>query len=92
LFGGELATANQRLRNARVIVFSTPSCSWCTRVKQYLRQNQVRFKEIDVSKDEKAGKDMVRMSGQTGVPVTLVNNRPVVGFDKSKLDRLLDLS
>ncbi len=74
-----------------VVVFTTPSCSWCSRVKQYLREKQVRFKEIDVSRDEAAGRDMVRRTGQTGVPVILIDNRPVVGFDKAAIDRLIGL-
>ncbi len=75
----------------KVIVFTTPTCSWCSRVKQYLREKRVRFKDIDVSKDEAAGRDLVRRTGQTGVPVILIDNRPVVGFDKTAIDRLLGL-
>lgn len=73
----------------KVIVFTSPSCSWCTRVKQYLKQQRIRFREVDVSKDSKAAEDMVRKTGQQGVPVILINGRPVVGFDKAKIDRLL---
>ena len=76
-------------KEKKVVVFTTPTCSWCTRVKQYLRENRIRFKEIDVSRDQKAAEDMVRKTGQQGVPVILVNGRPVVGFDRAKLERLL---
>ena len=75
----------------RVVVFTTPTCSWCRHVKQYFRDKKVRFKEIDVSKDERAGKDMVRMTGQQGVPVILIGNRPIVGFDKPQINKLLGL-
>ncbi|MBT3233472.1 MAG: NrdH-redoxin [Calditrichaeota bacterium] len=83
--------ADKNEKQHRVIVFSTPTCSWCRKVKSYLKQHKVRFKEIDVSKDASAGRDMVRMSGQSGVPVTLIDNRPVIGFDKAQIDRLLGL-
>ncbi|MCK4835236.1 MAG: glutaredoxin family protein [Candidatus Aminicenantes bacterium] len=75
----------------RVILFTTPTCSWCRAVKQHLKKHQIRFKEIDVSRDEPAARDMVRRSGQQGVPVTLINNRPIVGFKKNEINRLLDI-
>ena len=51
-------------QNAKVIVFSSPYCSWCKRVKDYLRQNRIRFAEVDVTKDAAASKDIVRRTGQ----------------------------
>ncbi len=72
-----------------VIVFTTPTCSWCKKVKTYLKEKQIRYKEVDVSRDQRAMKDMVRKSGQMGVPQLWINNRPVVGFDKAKIDRLI---
>ena len=74
-----------------VILFTTPTCSWCRTVKQYLRKHEIRFKEVDITRDQRAAQDMVRRSGQQGVPVTLINNRPVVGFNKNKINRLLDI-
>jgi glutaredoxin-like YruB-family protein len=74
-----------------VILFTTPTCSFCTTAKRYLREKQIRFKEVDVAKDQKAAQDMQRRAGTTGVPVILVNNRPIVGFDKPKINRLLNI-
>jgi glutaredoxin-like YruB-family protein len=74
-----------------VIVFSTSTCSWCKKLKNYLRQNKIRYKNIDVGRDAKAARDMMRKSGQSGVPQMWIDNRPVVGFDKAKIDRLLNL-
>lgn len=74
-----------------IIVFSTPTCSWCRKVKDYLKKHGQNFKDIDVSKDFAAQKDMIRKSGQQGVPQLWINNTPVVGFDRDKIDRLLDL-
>lgn len=78
-------------RTHRVLVFTTPTCPWCTRVKQYLRQRNVKFREIDVSRDAAAARDLVRRTGQMGVPVVEIDGRPVVGFDKPKIDKLLGL-
>ena len=78
-------------RTHKVIVFTTPTCSWCTKVKTYLKQNRIRFREVDVSKDQSAAKDMMRRTGQMGVPVILIDNRPIVGFQREKINSLLGI-
>ncbi|MCP5051081.1 MAG: NrdH-redoxin [bacterium] len=74
-----------------VVVFTTPTCSWCRVVKQHLKKHNIRFKEIDITKDQRAAKDMVRRTGQQGVPVTLIQNRPIIGFNKKEINRLLNI-
>lgn len=78
-------------KQPKVIIFSTPNCPWCGRVKSYLRQKGIRFKNIDVSRDKAAARDIVRRTGQMGVPVVLIGSRPIVGFNKPLIDRLLGL-
>lgn len=73
----------------KIVMFSTPTCSWCRRAKQYFQEQRLKFKEIDVSKDPSAANELRRVSGQTGVPVILINNKPIVGFDVNKINRLL---
>ena len=75
----------------KVIVFTTPTCSWCRKLKSYLKENKIRFRDVDISKDMKAAQDMFRKSRQQGVPQMWVNNVPVVGFDKTKIDKLLEI-
>lgn len=75
----------------RVIVFSTPTCVYCNAVKQYFRQKGIKFRDVDVSRDPVAARDMVRRSGQQGVPVIDIGGRIVVGFDRPKIDQLLGL-
>jgi len=75
----------------RVKVYSTPTCPWCTRVKDYLRSQNIRFTDVDVSKNQSAANAMVSKSGQRGVPQTEINGRMVIGFDKNKIDLLLNL-
>ena len=75
----------------RVTVYSTPSCSWCNTLKSYLRKNNIRFNNIDVSKDQKAAEEMTRRSGQRGVPQTDINGEIIVGFDKVKINKLLEI-
>ncbi len=77
--------------NKRVIIFTTPTCGWCRRAKEYFRMHRINFKEIDVTKDPYGVKELQKLSGQTGVPVILINNRPIVGFNKNLIDKLLDI-
>jgi len=73
------------------LVYSTPSCSWCNTLKAYLKQNNIAFIEIDVSRDQKAADELVKRSGQMGVPQTDINGEIIVGFDKPRISRLLGL-
>jgi len=75
----------------QVTVYTTPTCSWCGTLKSYLSKNKIRYSEIDVSKDDSAAQEMVRKSGQQGVPQTLIGGEMVVGFDKAKINRLLEI-
>jgi glutaredoxin-like YruB-family protein len=75
----------------RVIVFSTPTCSFCNQTKRYFRQKGIKFKDVDVSRDHAAARDMVRRSGQQGVPVIDIGGKIVVGFDRPKINRLLGI-
>lgn len=76
---------------AQVTVYSTPTCSWCNTLKTWLRKNNIQFTDIDVSRDEKAEQDLVRRSGQQGVPQTEINGQIVVGFDQPRLKQLLEI-
>lgn len=75
----------------RVIVFSTPNCPYCNMAKRYLRERGIRFRDVDVSRDPAAARDMVRRSGQQGVPVIDINGKIVIGFDRAKINQLLGL-
>nr|WP_319776154.1 glutaredoxin domain-containing protein [uncultured Sphaerochaeta sp.] len=79
-------------RQPKVIMFSTPSCSFCVAAKRYFREKNIRFTDVDVSRDEKAAQDILRKTGQRGVPVILINNRPIVGFDKNKINSMLNIN
>lgn len=73
----------------RVTVYSTPTCTWCNTLKRWLQENNIRYSEIDVTKNQSAAEEMVRRSGQQGVPQTDINGQMVVGFDQQKLRSLL---
>ena len=75
----------------RVKIFSTPSCPWCTRAKQYLTEKSIDFEDIDVSQDYEAAQQMVARSGQSGVPQLWIEDEVVVGFNQPLIDQLLGL-
>ena len=75
----------------RVTVYSTPTCTYCTQIKKYLDEKSVKYRDIDVSKDQKAAEQMVKRSGQQGVPQTDINGQIVIGFDRIKINKLLNL-
>ncbi|MEN8186174.1 MAG: glutaredoxin domain-containing protein [Bacteroidota bacterium] len=75
----------------RVTVYSTPTCSWCTTLKNYLDSKGILYTDIDVSKDQKVAEELTRRSGQKGVPQTDINGQIIVGFDQKRIDTLLGL-
>lgn len=74
-----------------VIVFSTPTCSFCNMAKKYFREKGIKFKDVDVSRDMVAARDMMRRSGQQGVPVIDIGGKIVVGFDRVKINKYLGI-
>lgn len=74
-----------------VIVYTTPTCPWCQVVKRYLSSRAIAYTEVDVAADPAAAMDMIRKSGQQGVPVVEINGEIVVGFDRARIDALLGL-
>ncbi len=74
-----------------VKVYSTPTCPHCIRVKQYLKDKGVEYDDIDVSGDTAKGQEMVKKSGQMGVPVLDIEGEIVIGFDKDKIEKALGI-
>lgn len=72
-----------------VTLYTTPTCTFCTKVKQYLKQNRVTFTEHNIAKDPRRAEEMTRKSGQTGVPVLDIHGAIVVGFDVPKIEKAL---
>lgn len=77
------------MADKKVIVYSTPTCPYCKRVKDYLTQKGVSFSDYNVAEDREKAKEMIGKSKQMGVPVIVVDNDVVVGFNQAKLDSLL---
>ncbi len=76
---------------ANVTIYSTPTCPWCKKVKQFLDVNKVAYKDMNVASDVAARKEMVKKSGQLGVPVLDIDGQIVVGYDEPKLKEILKI-
>ena len=75
----------------KVTVYSTPTCPWCKLTKEFLDKHDVEYEDVDVSSDRERAEEMIKKSGQMGVPVTDIDGEIVIGFDEKKLKKLLKL-
>ena len=75
----------------KVTVYSTSTCPWCIRVKQFLSENNIPFDNYDVSSDQAKAEEMIQKSGQMGVPVVDIGGEIIVGFDKEKIKTSLGI-
>ena len=78
-------------KTSKVKIYTTTTCPWCVKTKEYLKANNVRYIEVNVAAEEKARNEMFEKSGQFGVPVTDVNGTIIVGYDKEALKKALGL-
>lgn len=74
-----------------VKIYTTPTCIWCKRTKEFFKENNITYEEIDVANDRDAAEEMIDKSGQTGTPVIDVDGKIIVGFDEEALTKALDL-
>jgi glutaredoxin-like YruB-family protein len=75
----------------RIVVYTSDSCPWCNKAKDYLKGLKLPFKEVNVSRNQAEADKLVKRTGQTGTPQLDINGKYVVGFDKPKIDALLGI-
>jgi len=79
----------------KVTIYSTPTCPYCKMTKEFFKENNVEYTDIDVAADKEKAQEMIDKSGQMGVPVTVIgegdNEEIVIGFDKKKLKDVLGI-
>ena len=75
----------------QVKVYSTPTCPYCIRAKQFLKDSNIQFEDTDVSSNQQAAEEMIQKSGQMGVPVLDIGGEIIVGFDKERIKQALGL-
>jgi len=75
----------------KVIIYSTPTCIYCRLAKEWLKQNNISFVDYDLSVDAEKRDEIIKKTGQMGVPVIEVDEEIIIGFDKKKLSELLGI-
>jgi glutaredoxin-like YruB-family protein len=80
------------MSDKKVKIYSTPTCTYCMAIKKFLEKNEVEYKDFNVAQDEEALKEMKEKTGQMGVPVVEIGEDVVVGFNKKKISKLLELN
>jgi glutaredoxin 3 len=75
----------------KVIVYSTKTCPYCRMLKDFLKENNVVFEDYDVGSDREKLEEMIKKSGQIGVPVVDIDGEIIVGFDKEEIKRKLGI-
>lgn len=76
---------------AKVIVYSTPTCPYCKMAKEFLKEKNVAFEDIDVGTDHAKAKEMIEKTGQMGVPVLDIDGKLIIGFDKEEITAALGI-
>ena len=74
---------------AKVKLYTTSTCPYCDMAKEYMKENKIKYQEINVESDQKAAKEMVEKSGQMGVPVLDIDGKIIVGFNKEEIENAL---
>ena len=75
----------------KVTIYSTPSCTYCHKAKEFFKEKGIKFEDHDVSADAARRTELIDLSGQMGVPVITVDNDLVIGFNKPVLSQLLGI-
>lgn len=75
-----------------VKLYSTPACVYCITLKKFLEEKGVEFEEIDISENKEAADEMIERTGQMGVPVIEINGEMIVGFDRDKIEKALEIN
>jgi glutaredoxin 3 len=73
-------------KDAKIKVYSTPTCPYCYMVKDFLKSKGVEFEDIDVSSNRNAAREMISKTGMTAVPQIEINGKMIIGFDREALE------
>jgi len=79
------------MANKKVVIYSAPTCPYCIRAKQFLKDNNIEFEDRDVSANSNNVKELIEKSGQMGVSVLDIEGEIIVGFDKDRMSQILGI-
>jgi len=87
----QVLPAAEAVTNFMVKVYTTPACPYCFTLKEFLKEHNIKFEEINVSKNKKVREEMIKKSGRLEAPILEINGEIVIGFNKEKICKLLKI-
>lgn len=76
---------------AKIKIYSTPTCPYCVTLKEFLKEKNIEFEDVNVAEDAQAREEMINKSGQMGVPVVDIDGQIIIGFDKQRISKILNI-
>lgn len=76
---------------AKIKIYSTPTCPYCVALKNFLKEKNIGFEDVNVGEDAQAREEMVYKTNQMGVPVVDIDGEIIIGFDKEKISKILKI-
>lgn len=73
----------------KISIYSTPTCPYCVQAKQYFKSKNIEFENIDVAENQEKAQEMIKISGQMGVPVIKIDDQILIGFDQTEVEKAL---
>ena len=86
-----LQVLNKRDKMKKVKVYSTSTCYFCVKLKEFLHQHKIPFENFDINEDKKAAMEMIKKTNQTGVPVVEIGKEIIIGFDQDRIKKALKI-
>ena len=74
-----------------VTIYTSPTCHWCDKAKEYMKAHKIVFKEVNARADKAAAEYIMKKTGQMGVPVIEIGKKILVGFDEDELAEALGI-
>jgi len=75
----------------KIKIYSTPTCTYCKMLKEFLKEHKIQFEDINVAENAQAANEMIEKTGQMGVPVTDIDGEIIIGFDKERIKTILKI-
>jgi len=85
------AVTKKKSITPKIKIYTTPKCIYCKQAKAYFTSKKLKYTELDVSKNDKALKEMIKISGHMAVPQIMINGKIIIGFDKEEINKSLEI-
>ena len=79
------------MADKKVTIYTTNICPWCIKAKEFFKENKISYKEKNVQENPKLANELLEKSGQMGVPVIMIGDSVLIGFNKERVKKALNL-